>query len=106
MMLLPPTSIKGWRKSSVPVSSIAEDNEVHRDGELICSVSCRSGRSQSMGPILLLAHCILGKFLVVVCHLGIPLSPPRASASAATREIPAAKDGTLRARKMSGSNFA
>ena len=46
---------------------------------LVFSPRGRSGRSQSpvMEPIWLLAHCILGKFLGVVCHcfpppLGVP----------------------------------
>ena len=69
---------------------------------LVFSPRGRSGRSQSpvMEPIWLLAHCILGKFLGVVGHcfpppLDVPTSPPRASASAATREILAAKGGTV-----------
>jgi len=37
--------------------------EVH---SLVFSPIGRSGRSQS--PVWLLAHCILGKFLAVVCH--------------------------------------
>jgi len=37
---------------------------------LVFSPRGRSGRNQSpvMGPIWLLAHCILGKFLGIVCH--------------------------------------
>jgi len=37
---------------------------------LVFSPRGRSGRNQSpvMGPIWLLAHCIVGKFLGVVCH--------------------------------------
>jgi len=46
-----------------------------RDHSLVFSPKGRSGRSQSpvMEPIWLLAHCILGKFLGVVCHC----FPPR-----------------------------
>ena len=42
----------------------------------VFSPRCRSGRSQSpvMEPIWLLAHCILGKFLGVVCHCFPPPS--------------------------------
>ena len=43
---------------------------------LVLSPRGRSGRSQSpvMEPIWLLAHCILGKFLGVVCHCFPPPS--------------------------------
>ena len=63
----------------------------------------RSGQrpelSQATG--MALVRCILGKFLGVVCHCFPPLfrrshfSPPGASTSATTWEIPAAEVGTV-----------
>jgi len=54
--------------------------------------------SQATG--MALVRCILGKFLGAVFHcfpprLDFPLSPPGASTSATTREILAAKSGTV-----------
>jgi len=51
---------------------------------LVLSPRSRSGRSQSpvMEPIWLLAHCILGKFLGVVCHcFPPPLDAPTFAAT-------------------------
>jgi len=55
--------------------------------------------SQAIG--MALVRCILGRFLGVACHCFPPLfrcsyfSPPGASMSATTREIPAAEVGTV-----------
>ena len=63
----------------------------------------RSGQrpelSQTAG--IALVRCVLGKFLGVACHCFPPLfryshfSPPGASTSATTWEIPAAEVGTV-----------
>jgi len=57
-----------------------------------------------------LAHCILDRFLGVVCHCFPPTFrcshfSRQVTPSATTREILAVKGGTM-GRKMSGSNFA
>jgi len=77
---------------------------------LVFSPRGRSGRNQSpvMEPMWLLAHCILVKFLGIVCHC---FSPPLDVPSFATTCLCVLSDARdpsseLRARKMSGSNFA
>jgi len=65
-----------WKKLG-----IAELLLIH---SLVFSPRGRSGRSQSpfMEPIWLLAHCILGKFLGVVCHcFPLPLDVPTFAAT-------------------------
>ena len=63
----------------------------------------RSGHRPEFSQVtgMALVRCILGKFLGVVCHCFLPLfrcshfSPPGASTSATTWEIPAAEVGTV-----------
>ena len=77
---------------------------------LVFSPRGRSGRSQSpvMEPIWLLAHCILGKFLGVVCLcFPPPLDFPTFAATCLCVRSDARDLSRQRwARKMSGSNFA
>ena len=59
----------GSLKSQILISKVPSGSGVFIQS-LVFSPRGRSGRSQNpvMEPIWLLAHCILGKFLGVVCH--------------------------------------
>ena len=77
---------------------------------LVFSLRGQAGRNHSPvpWPVWLLAHCILGKFLGVVCHcFPLPLDVPTFTTTqrnATTREILVAKGGTV-GEKLS-FNFA